>query len=575
MIQLKLDRYVLVIAGRRSVGRLGRDDVFCITKVDLLPLRFKRISAIKDEEELEYIALLKAHIKTGPFYYSHTLDLTNSLQRQTKSDSSKPLWARSDERFFWNRYAQTPLIDARQKMNGADMDTFILPIVYGFLEIKQASIKGKRLTFALLSRRSRHRAGTRYFTRGIDTEGHVANYNETEQLVLLDPKSDSSLVDGHVKLSYVQTRGSVPAFWAEVNDLKYKPRMRVFSQLDAVNAAKKHFEEQLDIYGEQFCVNLVNQKGHELPVKSAYEDVVRRLGNREIHYIYFDFHHECKGMRWDRVQLLIDQLEADLVKQGYCHVESTGSQMSVVQKQSSVIRTNCMDCLDRTNVVQSALARWTLTRQLRAVGVLGHAENVSQFADFESSFRNMWADNANIVSQSYSGTGALKTDFTRTGKRTKEGAAKDGWNSAVRYILNNYADGPRQDAYDLFLGRYQASEIHDSPFGDFRPVFVQTVPYIAWSAFLMIVAALVLPRSPNAWGSLKVFALFWTGVLGWSLTYLFSHGLWYVNWPKLNTPDFVFLEPGCEGVNSRAARLRSVRSTARLSELEAGKAHKA
>ena len=48
------------------------------------------------------------------------------------------------------------------------------------------------------------------------------------------------------------------------------------------------------------------------------------------------------------------------------------------------------------------------------------------------------------MSNAYSGTGALKTDATRTGKRTKQGVLKDGWNSVVRYVKNNYMDGPRQ-----------------------------------------------------------------------------------------------------------------------------------
>ena len=34
----------------------------------------------------------------------------------------------------------------------------------------------------LISRRSRHRAGTRYKRRGVDEEGYVANYVETEQV---------------------------------------------------------------------------------------------------------------------------------------------------------------------------------------------------------------------------------------------------------------------------------------------------------------------------------------------------------------------------------------------------------
>jgi phosphatidylinositol 4-phosphatase len=56
----------------------------------------------------------------------------------------------------------------------------------------------------------------------------------------------------------------------------------------------------------------------------------------------------------------------------------------------------------------------------------------------------VWADHADYVSKAYSGTRALKTDYTRTGTRTKQGLLQDGQNSVVRYIKNNYFDGDRQ-----------------------------------------------------------------------------------------------------------------------------------
>ena len=34
-------------------------------------------------------------------------------------------------------------------------------------------------------------------------------------------------------------------------------------------------------------------------------------------YEYFDFHNECKNMRWDRISVLLAKLEEDLIQQGY------------------------------------------------------------------------------------------------------------------------------------------------------------------------------------------------------------------------------------------------------------------
>ena len=85
-----------------------------------------------------------------------------------------------------------------------------------------------------MSRRSRYRAGTRYFRRGIDHEGHVANFVETEQILFVDEPSQDGGDEASVQLSFVQIRGSVPLFWAEINTLRYKPDLQIMSLQDTV-----------------------------------------------------------------------------------------------------------------------------------------------------------------------------------------------------------------------------------------------------------------------------------------------------------------------------------------------------
>jgi hypothetical protein len=48
---------------------------------------------------------------------------------------------------------------------------------------------------------------------------------ETEQLVLYDGPSTTQSIEGKIELSYVQTRGSIPVYWAQVINLKYTPRL--------------------------------------------------------------------------------------------------------------------------------------------------------------------------------------------------------------------------------------------------------------------------------------------------------------------------------------------------------------
>lgn len=307
------------------------------------------------------------------------------------------------------------------------MDPYILPVFFGYLNVSTVALKSTSLTFVLITRKSRHRAGTRYFTRGVDEAGNVANFNETEQIVILgdaagglggyDQNSTSSKSSQDVQiLSYLQTRGSVPVYWSEVNNLQYTPKLQVKSLDLAMSSARKHFDEQIRLYGDNYLVNLVNQKGREERVKAAYENIVKKLVSspaeskesssktserfREIepmggasrldrlHYIYFDFHHECRGMKWHRAQLLLDKLGDGLREQQYFHSVEGEATNNVRSYQKSIVRTNCMDCLDRTNVVQSMLARWTLNRQMIDLGVLKEGENTAAFENFEVMFRN-------------------------------------------------------------------------------------------------------------------------------------------------------------------------------------------
>ena len=69
----------------------------------------------------------------------------------------------------------------------------------------------------------------------------------------------------------------------------------------------------------------------------------------------------------------------------------------------------------------------------------------------------MWADHGDDISRQYAGTGALKSGFTRTGKRTYWGLLDDGLKSGVRYYVNNFSDGRKQDATDLVTGNYTIS----------------------------------------------------------------------------------------------------------------------
>jgi len=273
---------------------------------------------------------------------------------------------------------------------------------------------------------------------------------------------------------------------------------------------------------------LIDHKGAEATLEKAYRDIVQELRNQNIKYEAFDFHAECGKMQWHRLDILMARLAHDLEQMGYFLLTRDNVLVSV---QDGVFRTNCIDCLDRTNVVQSMLAKRVLADTLSKLEI---SRNVDEHPSLEQLFKQVWADNADIVSTQYSGTSALKTDFTRTGKRTKMGAIKDGVNSLTRYYKNNFADGYRQDSIALFLGRYMVQDGEcltvPCPLESERNWRYITFPLVLLVASVMFIAHIILPSSYTT--ETLLYMLFWAAMVAGTFTTIIHHGKLYVNKPK-------------------------------------------
>lgn len=149
-------------------------------------------------------------------------------------------------------------------------------------------------------------------------------------------------------------------------------------------------------------------------------------------------------MKFEKVEILMDSLAPTLKTMGTA-IEMNGK---VQEAQTGILRTNCMDCLDRTNVVQSATAQRALEQQLLAEGI---ALNLQTDASTQW-FNTLWADNGDAISKQYSSTAALKGDYTRTRKRDYRGAINDFGLTLSRYFNNIVNDYFSQAAIDYLLG---------------------------------------------------------------------------------------------------------------------------
>lgn len=432
-----------------------------VKKIVVVPLfrNMKLLSEPKQRDEEKYLSLLYLAFTDHTFFYSNTYDVTLTQQKLSLSGIKDYSWSRSDHRFFWNRVVVEKLIQLKA-------DEWIVPFMSGYVEFRHECVADEdKFSLLFISRRSRYRQGCRFTKRGLDEFGNPANFVETEQIIIFP--------DGRLS-SFVQIRGSIPVKWSSPVTMKYDPVVYIEENIqESIDRAEKHVRDVEDNYCDNnhkskvVFVNLVDMKKDQLKLGTQFDEVVNKLKQSthyDLEYVWFDFHKECKNKGgWKNLSKLVVRLEEALRAIGFFRRSSSGE---VLSYQHGVFRTNCMDNLDRTNVVQSLLARRSLLMQLEKSSLLNDesCRMDTPWKPFEKIYKSIWANNANAMSVSYAGTGALKVDFTRTGKRTFKGMIDDGINAVMRYYINNLTDGNKQDSIDLMLGLYVPSLLTASPF---------------------------------------------------------------------------------------------------------------
>lgn len=440
---------------------------------------------------------LRKLIGNGTFYYSTDFDVTNRLQDRSANSAAFDI-DNFDDGFLWNSFMISPLVQFRSRLmpherDALDSSRILTSAIRGFcrtMPIPQSSAPLKTAATGLpsyltvISRLSCRRAGTRFNSRGIDDDGNVANFVETET-IYWSPRG--------TLFSYGQVRGSVPLFWEQAADLlPGKQNITITRSAEGTQPSfNKHFENLEHAYGAVHVVNLLSdEKPGEAQITSLYHRAVQhsplsQVGPnqsrdhallRETHY---DFHAETKGAAgYEAARGIRRSIENSIEGFAYYLAEETDdvgddamsisngkTRTVVILQQEGVFRTNCLDCLDRTNLIQ------TLISQMATESFLGQRGEYAT-SDFWMRHSTLWADNGDALSKIYAGTGALKSSYTRHGKMSLAGAVADVRKSMQRLYHNNFTDAAKQTTIDRLLGRL----VNQAPVHLFDPIsdFVAT-----------------------------------------------------------------------------------------------------
>uniref|UniRef100_A0A1B0D8V0 phosphoinositide 5-phosphatase n=1 Tax=Phlebotomus papatasi TaxID=29031 RepID=A0A1B0D8V0_PHLPP len=422
--------FLVLVTGCFSVGKIGDAEVFRITQTQFVSLQHQLLS----EEKISEVRKL---LNSGTFYFAwntspvnqQVFDITICAQRKRRTTET-------DNRFFWNRMLHIHLM-----RYSVDCDFWLLRAVCGSVEIRTVYAGSRQARAAIISRLSCERAGTRFNVRGTNDEGHVANFVETEQVIYLD--SDVT--------SYVQTRGSVPLFWEQPGVQVGSHKVKLSRGFEASKVAfERHMNMMRCLYNAYAIVNLlgtslIGSKEGEAMLSNEFQRHHKESQNSDVPHIVFDYHQECRGGNMTALGKLKARLEGMCAPFGLFFAADD----EIMREQRGVIRTNCLDCLDRTNCVQTFFGLEILNEQIQ---LLGLGDKKQMLSRFEEVFKQMWINNGNEVSKIYAGTGAI------------QGGSKlmDGARSAARTIQNNLLDNSKQEAIDiLIVGSTLSSELAD------------------------------------------------------------------------------------------------------------------
>lgn len=450
---------------------IGGHYVYQIDGTELVPLTSStssRSKADKNPDEARFVGILHNLDLSRSFYFSYSYDITRTLQhnitrRRDALQRGLPNPNRSDHNamFVWNHHLLEPAIAALK--NTYD---WCLPIIHGYVDQSTISVYGRVVNMTIIARRSRFYAGARYLKRGANDLGYVANDVETEQIVaeMLTTSfhgPGSQLYANPNYTSYVQHRGSIPLHWTQDSTgVSPKPDIELNLVDPFYVAASLHFDNLFQRYGAPiYVLNLVKSRERtprESKLLNEYTNAITYLNqflpaDKKILYKAWDMSRASKSRDQDVIGTLESIAEDIIPTTGFFHngINSESGR----RLQNGVARTNCIDCLDRTNAAQFVIGKRALGHQLHALGVTD-TTSIEYDSDAVNLFTHMWHDHGDTIAVQYGGSHLVNTMETYRKINQWTSHSRDMVESFKRYYNNSFMDAQRQETYNLFLGNY-------------------------------------------------------------------------------------------------------------------------
>ncbi|KAE8395729.1 SacI homology domain-containing protein [Aspergillus alliaceus] len=467
--------YMLLVTKRSQVAMLGGHYIYQVDGTELISLTSSSTSRLRPEkntEEARYIAILNNLDLTRSFYFSYSYDITHTLQRNIcrerkahQDGCPKPFQQDYNTMFIWNHHLLSPAL-----ANLKNPYEWCLPIIHGYVEQAKMSVYGRLVYITIIARRSRFFAGARFLKRGANDLGYVANDVETEQIVsemttTSFHSAGPDLYANPLYTSYVQHRGSIPLYWTQENSgVSPKPDIELNLVDPFYSAAALHFDNLFERYGAPiYVLNLIKSRERtprESKLLKEYTNAIDYLNqflpeDKKLIYKPWDMSRAAKSRDQDVIGTLEEIAGEIIPKTGF--FKNGHDVESGLRLQNGIARTNCIDCLDRTNAAQFVIGKRAFGHQLHALGII-QGTTVEYDTDAVNLFTDMWHDHGDTIAIQYGGSHLVNTMATYRKINQWTSHSRDMVESFKRYYNNSFLDAQRQEAYNLFLGNYIFSQ---------------------------------------------------------------------------------------------------------------------
>ncbi len=109
-------------------------------------------------------------------------------------------------------------------------------------------------------------------------------------------------------------------------------------------------------------------------------------------YALWSFNHSLSSCYWwSRWLWVYDKIihkEKNKFEFLICSYFAIGKDGTLQNQQTGIFRTNCVDCLDRTNVVQTLFSKRILEQQLKRYNVIKYNETIDTYKQLSNIFKN-------------------------------------------------------------------------------------------------------------------------------------------------------------------------------------------